>query len=216
MRAEEVAKYLKEHPEFFEEYADLLSAILVPHPQTGQAIPLAERQVLSLRERGRALEGKLRELVQFGEENDLISDRIHRITLAMMGAHDLPELLHALYHSLQEDFGVPAVAVRLWWAGAEAGRPELEDVSQEARLFADSLTDPYFSDRAMFESGAWFGPAVGELQSFAYLPLRAERPFGVLALASTDPRRFTPDMGTLYLVRLGELISMALRHCMER
>jgi hypothetical protein len=154
--------------------------------------------------------------VQFGEDNDLISDRLHRITLAMMAARDLPQLLQALYHNLQEDFGVPGVALRLWWAGAEAGGPELEEISEEARVFADSLSNPYFSERAMFESGAWFRPSLGELQSFAYLPLRAERPFGVLALASTDPKRFTQDMGTLYLVRLGELTSMALRRCMER
>ena len=35
--------------------------------------------------------------------------------------------------------------------------------------------------------------------------------FGVLALGSDDAKRFFPDMGTLYLKRLGELISTALR-----
>ena len=32
LRPEEVAKYLKDHPEFFDEYAELLSSIYVPHP----------------------------------------------------------------------------------------------------------------------------------------------------------------------------------------
>ena len=32
--------------------------------------------------------------------------------------------------------------------------------------------------------------------------------FGMLALASEDPRRFYADMGTLYLRRVGELISV--------
>jgi uncharacterized protein YigA (DUF484 family) len=37
--------------------------------------------------------------------------------------------------------------------------------------------------------------------------------FGLLALASEDPQRFFPEMGTLYLKRLAELISAALaRH----
>jgi uncharacterized protein YigA (DUF484 family) len=34
--------------------------------------------------------------------------------------------------------------------------------------------------------------------------------FGVVALASEDPKRFYPEMGTLYLARIGELMSHAL------
>ena len=33
---------------------------------------------------------------------------------------------------------------------------------------------------------------------------------GLLALASEDPQRFYPDMGTLYLKRIGELIATSL------
>ena len=51
MRQEEVAKYLKDHPEFFDDYAELLSSVQVRHPYGGRAIPLSERQVLALRER---------------------------------------------------------------------------------------------------------------------------------------------------------------------
>jgi len=58
-----------------------------------------------------------------------------------------------------------------------------------------------------------FGDAGPHLRSFSYIPLRGAEPFGLLALASEDPQRFYPDMGTLYLRRLGELISTALtRH----
>jgi uncharacterized protein YigA (DUF484 family) len=82
-------------------------------------------------------------------------------------------------------------------------------------VFAESLTNPYFSDTAMFESATWFEAAAGDLRSFVYLCLRAERPFGVLALASPDAERFTRDMGILYLARLSELTSAALRRHLE-
>ena len=211
LRPEEVAKYLKDHPEFFDEYADLLSTVSVQHPYGRHAIPLSERQVLALRERGRALEGKLRELVQFGEENDAIGDQVHRLSLALLAARGLPALLQAIECNLREDFRIPALALRLWSEEGEKGGPEREPVSEETRLFADSLTIPYFSDRAMFDSAQWFGDAAGALHSFVYVSLRGEAPLGVLALASPDPGRFTPDMGTLYLERLGELIDTALR-----
>jgi len=214
-RAEEIAKYLQEHPEFFEEYAELLSSVHVAHPHGSHAIPLSERQVLSLREKSRALEGKLRELVQFGEENDLISDRVHRLTLALLAARDLPSVLGTLDQQLRGDFHVPAVALRLWWAVPDGSRPELEPLSEEARVFSESLANPYFTEAAMFDSGSWFGAVAADLRSFVYVCLRAERPFGVLALASPEPERFTRDMGILYLARLGELASAALRRHLE-
>jgi hypothetical protein len=211
MKSEEVFHYLKEHPEFFEEYADFLSAMQIPHPHGGRAIPIAERQVLTLREKSRVLEGKLRELVQFGEENDTISERVHRITLALLAARDLPGLVDSLYNNLRDDFAVPAVAIRLWIDGGDEGRKEFTAITQEARVFAESLTDPYFSEHPMFDSGSWFEGGAEKLSSLVYLPLRAERAFGLLVLGSDDAQRFAADKGTLYLTRLGEIISMALR-----
>lgn len=215
IRHEEVAKYLKDHPEFFDDYAELLSTVQVRHPYGGRAIPLSERQVLALRERSRALEGKLRELVQFGEENDTTSDRVHRLSLALLAAPDLGGLIQAIDISLHEDFTVPEVALRLWGASQIDAGPEFGPVSEEARAFAEALATPYFCDRPMFESSAWFSAQAADLRSLVYLPLRVDRPFGLLAFGSPDPRRFSPDMGTLYLVRIAELISMALRRHLE-
>ena len=211
MRAEEVARYLKEHPEFFEEHAEFLASIKVPHPHGGRTIPLAERQLLRLRDRGRMLESRLHELVQFGEENDSISERVHRITLALLAARTLPDLLDALYHDLREDFGVPAVAARLWMGKPAQDRIEFAEVSPEARVFAASLTEPHFSDHPMFGSEAWFDAGGSALRSLAYLPLRAEQAFGLLVLGSGDEKRFAADKGTLYLTRMGEIASMALK-----
>jgi uncharacterized protein YigA (DUF484 family) len=211
MQSQDVAKYLLEHPEFFDEYAELLASVEVPHPYGGHAIPLSERQVLSLRDKSRMLEGKLRELVQFGESNDVISDRVHRMSLTLLAAADAPGLVACVRRNLREDFGVPAAALRIWGVAALDGTAEATEVSAEARVFAESLTGPYFSEGPMFDSAAWFESATAPLRAFVYVPLRAERSLGVLAMASPDPARFTPDMGTLYLTRLGELVSMALK-----
>ncbi|HZQ61840.1 MAG TPA: DUF484 family protein, partial [Casimicrobiaceae bacterium] len=82
MEADSVAEYLKQHPQFFEEYADVMAEIFVPHPHGGHAIPIAERQIIALRERNNELEQRLRELIRFGNENDAISEKLHRSTLA--------------------------------------------------------------------------------------------------------------------------------------
>jgi uncharacterized protein YigA (DUF484 family) len=85
MKPEDVASYLQEHPEFFEDYADMLAQIYLPHPHGGRTISISERQILTLRERSKQLEGKLREVIQFGEENDAIGEKMHRFTVALLG-----------------------------------------------------------------------------------------------------------------------------------
>src|SRR5439155_2958060 len=114
MDAEAVAQYLQDNPDFFVRYADLVAQIYVPHPHGGRAIPLAERQILTLRDKTRQLEDKLHELVRFGGENDAIGDKLHKVTLALIGAADLETSLQVIYTSLREDFGIAEAAVRLW------------------------------------------------------------------------------------------------------
>jgi uncharacterized protein YigA (DUF484 family) len=213
MKPEEVAGFLKEHPEFFEHYSELMAEIFIPHPHGGRAIPISERQILTLRERNRQIEGKLREVIQYGEENDTISEKVHRISVALIAAPELRAVLNAVYLNLREDFAVPHVALRLWRGGSRGDAPEFRPVSDAAREFAESLANPYCGGRAMVDTSAWFGEAGAHLRSFSYLPMRDGGVFGLLALASEDPQRFFPEMGTLYLKRLAELISAALaRH----
>ncbi|MBI3041919.1 MAG: DUF484 family protein [Betaproteobacteria bacterium] len=213
MKPEEVAAYLKEHPEFFEHHAELMAEIYIPHPHGGRAIPISERQILTLREKNRQIEGKLREVIQFGEENDAISEKVHRISVALLAASDIEGVLNAVHLNLREDFAVPHVALRVWRAGQHVDLPEFKPVSGASREFAESLVHPYCSSRAMVDTAGLFGEASAHLRSFAYLPLRDGESFGLLALASEDSQRFYPEMGTLYLKRLGDLIAAALaRH----
>lgn len=213
MKPEEVAGYLKDHPDFFEQYAELLAEIYVPHPHGGRAIPISERQILTLREKNRQIEGKLREVIQYGEENDAISEKVHRISLALLAATELRGVLNAVYLNLREDFAVPHVALRLWRGAIGADMPEFGPVSTASREFAASLANPYCSGHATVDTAGLFGEASAHLRSFSYLPLRDGETFGLLALASEDPHRFYPEMGTLYLKRLGDLIGAAIaRH----
>ena len=70
MTSEQVARYLQDHPEFFDQYADLLALVTIPDPHSGRAISISERQLISLRDKVRSLETKMSELNSFGEEND--------------------------------------------------------------------------------------------------------------------------------------------------
>jgi len=216
MKPEEVAAYLKQHPEFFENYAEALAEIYIAHPHGGRTISISERQILTLRDRSRQLESKLREVIQFGEENDAISEKVHRISLALLESHDIRSVLGKVYLSLRDDFAVPHVTLRVWRGGAREGLPEFGPISEATREFAASLTSAYCSSHPMVDTAGLFGAASAHLRSFAYLPLRNGDTFGLLALASEDAKRFYPEMGTLYLKRLSELIGAAIARYVPR
>ena len=211
MTPDAVINYLKQHPEFFEEQADFLATIMIPHPHGGRAIPISERQILTLRDKSKVFEDKLRELIVFGEQNDAISEKLHRLTLALVAARDIEAVVAALHFNLREDFTVPHTVLRMWPDGKHAQLPEFGAVSAAARDFAESLSNPYCSAHAMVDTAEWFGESAAHLRSFAYIALKEGRSFGLLALASEDAQRFYPEMGTLYLKRLGEVAAAALQ-----
>ena len=213
MNAEDVVRYLQDNPGFFEEYAEILAQIYIPHPHDGRAIPIAERQILTLREKSKMLEGKLAELIQFGEENDAIGEKMQRLCLALIPPADMQGLLRALYYNLGEDFAVPHASVRIWRTDALAGEgQEFSVVSEDLRQYAAALEHPFCGPSGNAEIATWFGEAASQVRSAACMPLRdgSKTCFGMLALASEDVLRFYPEMGTLYLERLGELASAAL------
>src|SRR5436190_2055744 len=200
-----VAEYLKQNPQFFEDYADMIAEIFVPHPHGGHAIPIAERQIVTLREKNHELESKLRELIRFSSENEATGEKLHRSTLALFAAPDLETTLAVIYHSLKEDFGVPEVASRLWGKVPEGSYlPELAATSPEVREYASQLGSPYYGPSPPFESREWFDDG-GALLSIAAIPLRTTTTFGFLMLGSPDPHRFHAGMGTMFLTRFAEL-----------
>jgi len=201
MDAKDVAQFLKSNPQFFDQNPQLLESIYVPHPHGGRAIPLTERQIISLREKLRLLEGKLGEFVQFGEDNDAIGEKVHRLSLALLGAKDAPAAAQALHFHLREDFSVPHVALKLWTD---------DDVAAELRDKAGSMGAPLCGPAAGNPFLPWFQEAQDHIRSIALVPLGQTATIGLLALGSEDPQRFFPEMGTLYLRRIGELTAGAL------
>jgi uncharacterized protein YigA (DUF484 family) len=209
---EEVAQYLLTHPEFFEEYADMLAEIQVPHPHGGRAIPISERQIVALRDKNRILQDKLGELIRFGEENGAITEKMHRLAVALLTFTHLADFLHGLNFHLREDFSIPHMALRLWNMTADGpALTEFTPTSADIRTLAESLPRPYCGSHVLDEIRDWFGEDAARLRSFAMVPLPAEHTIGLLVMGSEDPQRFYPEMGTIYLAQLGELVSAALK-----
>ena len=217
MNDDEVAQYLRDHPVFVEDHLELLTQIQLPNPHGGQAIALSDRQVQALREENRALKAKLQELIEFAEENDAITGKMHALVLSQLPTASLGELLAALHGGLREGLSVPQTALRIWGgregAGDAEGRDEFAPVSDEFKQYASGLSQPFCGPSGSVEAAGWFGESASQVRSVAHIPLRdaAGACIGLLALGSEDVLRFYPEMGTVYLQRLGELTGAALR-----
>ena len=209
---EQVAEFLRQNPGFFESHVDILMNLQIPHPHGGRAVSIGERQLVAVREKARMLEDKLHELIAFGEENDAVGAKVHRLACRLIDAPSLDAVLDTLYLDLLDHFAVPHVAVRLWKVAEEnPDTKEFGAVAPEMRQFVEQMTAPYCGHHAVYESQSWFGEAAPHLKSFALATLaRDGLVFGVVAMASEDAKRFYPEMGTLYLTRIGELVSHSL------
>ena len=137
--------------------------------------------------------------------------------------HDAAPLPEVLLRELQQHFLVPSAGLRLWGLDAAyAELPQAAAVSDEAKSFAAELQQPYCGANTGAEPVRWMAAAEGPsmpLASLALVPLRrssGDAVFGLLALGSPDATRYSADMATDFLARLGEVAGAALSRLLPR
>jgi uncharacterized protein len=208
-----IADYLSDNPHFFEEHSELLSKVKLTSPVVGRAVSLQERQMEVLREKNRSLEIRLADLLHIGQDNDTITQKFLLWTRSLLMARNDVDMAHTLVTGLQTIFSLPHATLRIWGVAEEFAHTWFAaEVSDDAKIFCNGLTAPYCGPNQDFEAASWIEDAES-VQSIAMLPLRFEdapEAFGLLVLASSDPQRFTADMATDFLSKIGETASAAM------
>ncbi|OGI44082.1 MAG: hypothetical protein A2V92_01230 [Candidatus Muproteobacteria bacterium RBG_16_65_31] len=213
-----VSRYLEDNPDYFQHHPEILAGLKISHAAGGKTVSLIERQVTVLREQNQALERQLRELITNARENDVLGDRLHRFAAALVDSGSLVGALDSVYELLRREFKLDAVAI-FYRADPAAAGGRREIVGADKKL--DSLLRQFSAGKPIcggrFEDGLLrhlFGEQAAAVKSSAMIPLGTKVPLGALCLGSSDPHRFHPGMGTVYLARLGELLTHGLaRHC---
>lgn len=219
--AEEVVEYLNKNPKFFHTFPNLLETLSVPHPKTGQAISLIERQIQQLREQKTALQIEVDTIKDIAGENGQLFTKVQAFTKNMVACQTEQQALDCVYEQMQDVFKVDQVAGLSWevpstslnglsqlgfsqaWAGAmkstlELGKPVCGLVENDWQKGLFQTQEP--------------------MQSVALLPLGDEasgRVWGVLALGSKCDR-FSPDLGNYFLTMMADLISARLNHLFNK
>ncbi|MBG6070870.1 MULTISPECIES: DUF484 family protein [unclassified Polaromonas] len=210
---DDIADFLANQPDFFERHAELLASVQLFSGHGDRAISLQERQASLLREKIKALETRVLEMVGHGQDNLVIAGRMQSWTRRLLQTAQARDLPGAIVEGLASEFQIPQAAIRLWGVDAAHGGEDFaQAVSDDVQRFAASLTTPYCGVNTGFEAARWL-PHAGQAQSLALIALRAslDAPMsGLLVLASPDAQRFHSGMGTEFLERLGELAGAAL------
>jgi uncharacterized protein len=208
-----VARFLMDNPDFFEEHAELVSKLRLTSPIGGRTISLQERHMEILREKIKALDLRFADLMRMAQENDAITDKFQNWTRSLLLARNDVDLPHVLIDGLQSIFSVPHATLRIWGVAEEFSHTWFaEEVSEDARIFSNGLSMPFCGPNNDFEAASWLEDGAS-MKSVAILPLRASPEadtFGLLVLGSPDPERFSADMATDFLVRIGNITSAAL------
>ena len=214
-----VHEYLAEHPDFFENHPNLLDTLNLPHA-TGGAVSLVERQVSVLRQKDLKLEKQLKELIEVARANDLLSAKIHELTMQLLAAPELKSTIIALEEGMRSGFGVDQAVLVVF------GDPGAFDDIDAGRFFrvieknADAL-GPFktFLDGSSARCGQirdaqrdfLFQDEADEVGSAALVPLGDGAEIGFLAIGSVDANRFHPGMSIDFVTRLGDLVAGALK-----
>ena len=212
---DDIAHYLLNSPDFFARHAEVLAGVQFVSPHSQRTVSLQERQAEMLREKIKVLEARMMEMVRHGNDNVALADKMLRWSRALFLVSSAAALPARLLAELMEQFAVPQAALRVWGLASEfAELPQAQAVSDDVKLFASSLGEPFCGLNTGFEAANWLATPDAAV-SLALIPLRsgdADSPaFGMLVLASPDGQRFRADMGTEFLLRFGEIASAALQ-----
>jgi uncharacterized protein YigA (DUF484 family) len=215
-----VADYLQNYPDFFERHSQLLTKLRLPHVRDVTAtVSLVERQVEVLRERNQSLERKLKELVDVARANDVLADRIHRLSQRLIRAHTLEESINAIETSLREDFASMNSVLVLFLEEARALQPDsgrflriASPIDEDIKGFESLLASgkPRCGQVRDAQRDYLFGRDSVAIGSVALTPLGQKGALGILAIGASDADRFHPGMSTEFLLRIGELVTYAL------
>lgn len=212
LNPDHVAEYLRQHPDFFIDYENLLPDLALPHHTGEHAISLVERQVSVLRTRNRDVRQRLNRLLEVARENDRLFQKTQKLVLAVLEQRTAEEIVDAVESSLRDDYQVDTCRLLL-----------LNSVEpQEAEQHIGALLtnrQPLCGHLRPQETAFLFAQASQPVRSAAVVSIARphaaadEQPLAVLAIGSFDAEHYQAGMGTLFLSYIAEVLSRTLARC---
>jgi len=209
----QIESYLLEHPEFFHQHLALLENMSIPHP-SGNAVSLISKQLEIFRSKHKELENQLTALIEIAKDNDITLNQMHELTLALMEAHSVEEVVTNLDKVFKECFLTDFSAIRIIKQDAESFNSELFVKINDEHLqnFTQILSSnqPKCGRPTLAQAKFLFGDVATEIKSCAIIPMVFTDMEGIIAIGSKEDARFHYSMGNLFLTQMSEVIATRL------
>lgn len=219
LSAEQVASYLRQHPEFFIQHEYLLSELSIPHA-SGAAISLGERQVQLFREHRDDLRAQLQELIAIANENDQHFETSKRLLLNLLEIKTLDEVEMVVHEVFKDDKNVDFSSVVLFGEQSDYPSSHVKLLTEtQARDKLGALSDSAKAVCGQFTQDqleCLFGANAEHVASAAVIPLRNGGTLGMFCLGSRDSEHFDSSMGSLFLSYISDFISRILPELLLR
>ncbi|PVZ65621.1 DUF484 family protein [Pelagibaculum spongiae] len=209
---QKVIDYLRKHPDFFESQQELLCSLQLGHDTGGNAISLIERQVQILQKKLVEREKQTQDLITVAHENNRLYESAQQFTLKLLDARTLDQIAAQLECALKNDFKCQVISLKLFSDHDQAGSYAFNHPEKAHRALNRLLGQqkPLCGRLSKIEMTSVFDDQAEEVQSAALIPL--EGGLGVLGIGSHDPEHFRGDLGTLFLVHMGKILTRCLQH----
>ena len=111
---DDIANYLANTPDFFERHAELLASVHLNSPHNNRAVSLQERQAEMLREKIKAHEHRIMDMIRNGSDNVMLSDKLLRWTRTLLLTSDAASMPALIASEIRDQFSVPQVGIKVW------------------------------------------------------------------------------------------------------
>ena len=219
LNGKEVAAYLLTNPGFFVDRDSLLLKIQVPHKSKG-TISLVEKQLDVIRDRQKKTKKQLKEFVDNAERNKEIFDKSRKLILSLMAAKRSSEFFSALEKGLIRDFRSKANSLVVFGKSKQINPFTSRLPVEEAKKYIGTLMQnkaPSLGTLRPREQGFLFRDHSEKVKSAAVLTIRDKNKYiGMLAMGSSDPEYFTPDMDAIFISFIAEALGKLLPQHLPR
>ncbi len=204
---QDLARFLQHNPSVFQQHPELLESISLSDSRGASS--LLERQIAVLKERLVAQKMSQAELFQNARDNEQISHQFSDVITKLIGCANLSEFASEFPRILRHTFAIDQVSIKT--AQSVTRRPsEATGYEETLRRLSDnrSMCDNRWPSNVM---RLFFND---DIRSAALVPLHtsaSRSTLGVLALGSRDSERYTHDLGTVHLDKLGLMAGICLK-----
>ncbi len=215
--AEQVAAYLRQHPDFFDRNPELLDAIApAGDAHAAGVVDLRHFMVERLRDELAGMSALRDELVVIGRTNLSAQARVHKAILALLAARSFEHFVETLTTDLAVIVDLDVVTLGVEQNGEDVARAQNPGVYSLDPGAVDRLVGPGQSialRETVDGDPMVFGPGAGLVVSDALLRLSisSTTPPALLALGSRAPGQFHPGQGTELLGFLARVVESCIR-----